>query len=105
MEALLGEGKWSNPLAIDVSFDSQLEAMIRRNPKAYAKRPELPSMLERVRAELATPLAWPTAVLRDSKSCRRSSIHCVDAPLRKFRMERRAPPTGDGRARTIIGAS
>ena len=54
MEELLGEGQWPNPLGIHVNFDGQLEAILRLYPKAYSKRPELPSLLERVRAELVT---------------------------------------------------
>lgn len=52
IEELLGAGKWSPPLGIEVYADRQLQAMLHLYPKAYAKRPELPSMLERVRAEL-----------------------------------------------------
>lgn len=54
LEELLGVGPWSNPLGIHVTFDGQLEAILCLYPKAYSKRPELPSLLERVRAELAT---------------------------------------------------
>jgi len=52
IEEVLGEGEWSDPLPIHIYFDSQLEAMLRLYPKAYAKRPELPPLLERVRAEV-----------------------------------------------------
>ena len=49
---LLGEGTWSNPLPIELYSASQLQAMLRLYPKAYAKRSELPSMMERVHAAL-----------------------------------------------------
>lgn len=52
IEELLGEGKWSNPLHIQVYTACQLQAMLQLYPKAYAKRAELPSMMERVQAEL-----------------------------------------------------
>jgi hypothetical protein len=51
---LLGEGIWSNPLGIEVYSPAQLQAMLRLYPKNYAKRPELPSVLARIRAELDT---------------------------------------------------
>lgn len=49
---LLGEGKWSNPVGIEVYTASQLQSMLRLYPKAYAKRAELPSLMKRVQAEL-----------------------------------------------------
>ena len=49
---VLGEGKWSNPLSIEVYVECQLQAMLQLYPKAYAKRPELRSVLQRIQAEL-----------------------------------------------------
>lgn len=49
---LLGEGRWVNPLDIEVYSTSQLQAMLRLFPKAYAKRTELPDVMKRVQAEL-----------------------------------------------------
>jgi len=50
---LLGEGKWSNPLDIQVYSESQLQAMLVLYPKVYAKRLELAAVMDRVRAELS----------------------------------------------------
>lgn len=54
IQEILGENEWANPLDIQVYGDSQLTAMLRLYPRAYAKRPELQTVLNLVRAELAS---------------------------------------------------
>lgn len=49
---ILGEGKWSSALDMAVYSESQLTAMLRLYPKAYAKHLDLPAAIDRVRSEL-----------------------------------------------------
>jgi len=64
---LLGEGKWENPLDIEVYSTSQLHAMLRLFPRVYVKHAELARLMERVQAELTrragTRGPWPLSAL------------------------------------------
>jgi hypothetical protein len=54
IDELLGVGRWVHPIDIQAYAEPQLRAMQKLYPKAYAKHPELPSVLERIQAELKT---------------------------------------------------
>lgn len=68
IEELVGIGPWSPPLDIKVYSESQLQAIQQLYPKAYRNHPNLPSVMDRVLAELALRPTAAEGPLRKSQN-------------------------------------